>query len=247
MKIVLLITISVILLSCDEDSKPTAPKETVLSMYSLLNVSQGNLWTYDKQITIKREWVDDEPESGRYELRSDDNYLFKMSRLSDNKNSFNLDLSCDSTQLFLNKLSFGSSLAEIILEKLEFKKIKIADLNETNWEIDTLFYEDIQIEDYTFFGYISFDAKRLSDTTVIFNTVERSLFRYDLKMSVIARNEINGAPWIVYPQYSFGLIKDIGFYNIKLINHRNTALKVEEFDYKLKSLDRVVLESKTLE
>jgi hypothetical protein len=239
-KIIATLGLILALTSCSDDKSPTQTSKGVESMYSWLNIDGGLRWDYDKQ-THKRSnpWIDAEPEYGEYLITSDTSSIFKLRKVSDDSSSFEMNLSYDSTQAFMNSFSVGDNFIDPILKNLDFKRIKIADMYENEWSVDTLFYENIAIDDKnTFYGYIAFQANRLEDSTVVFDGVEKVLKRFQLIVRVIAHQKEKGYFFTVYPGYYFSLIDGVGFYQIRLWNHTNTAIAVQEFNYQLKDISQ---------
>ena len=112
-------------------------------------------------------------------------------------------------------------------------------MNETEWTVDTLHFKDIPVDEKnTFFDYIAFKAKRIVDSTVVYNAKEEISKRFELEIRLIANQVENGYLIIVYPAYYFSLIDGVGFYRIQLVNHTNTAIKVEGFDYILDNKEK---------
>lgn len=239
-RIIIILTLILITMACSDDKTPIQPEKNVESMYSWLNLKGATKWNYDKRTHMRgKPWVDEVPEYGTYEINSDTSATFVLHKISDNSISFKMDLSYDSTQLYMNTFSLGDDFIDPILKKLDFNRLKIADLNLKEWSIDTLFYKDIALDDKnTFYGYIAFKVNRLEDSTVIYNGSEKTLKRFQLLVRVIAYQVEKGYLFTVYPGYYFGIIDGVGFYNIKLWNHTNTAIFVPEFEYTLKGVKK---------
>lgn len=239
-KLVVIIVLSILLYSCSDDKTPTKPPIIEgTSMYSWLNINTTNKWIYKRQSRVRgKDWINEESEYGKYTVLSDTGSVFNFFKVLDNTSTLNMDLSYDSTRAFMNSFSVGDNFIDPVLEKLDFKRLKIADMNETEWNLDTLFYEDVAVDKKnTFYGYIAFKANRISDSTIVFNGEEKVLKRFELIIRIIANQVENGYLFTVYPGYYFSIIDGVGFYRIQLLNHTNTAIAVEEFDYTLEKLE----------
>lgn len=240
-KIFAILALTLLLNSCSDDKEtPTKPIVEGESMYSWLNLDAANKWQYKKQTKLRNDpWLDAEPEYGKYTLTSDTSAFFTMHNVSDNESTFSMDLSYDSTSAYMNSFSVGDNFIDPVLEKLDFKRLKIADLIEREWSLDTLFFEDIAVDEKnTFYGYIAFKAKRVTDSTVVYNGKEVQSKRFELEIWLIANQVEKGYLFTVYPGYYFSLIDGVGFYRIQLRNHTNTAIKVEGFDYILDRIEK---------
>lgn len=224
--------------SADKDT-PTGPKDEVTSIYSLMNIDDSKTWNYQKETMFRNDpWELQEPEYASYVISSDTSSVYTTYLKSDNSKTFSMDLSYDSTQAYMNTFSVGDDYIDPVLNQIDFDRIKIADLLQNEWSIDTVFYEDIDVDEKnTFYGYIAFEAKRVEDTTVTYNGEEKVVKRFQLEAWVEANQVQNGYVLRVYPGYYFSLIDGVGFYNIRLENHTNTAIKVEGFNYTLESVE----------
>lgn len=234
---ILFFALLLFILSCSDDQAPTKNEPHIESMYSWLNINSNTKWNYNKETHIRgKEWVEEAPEYGKYLITSDTSSIFTLYKTSDNSSSFVMDLSYDSTEAYLNTFSTGDDFVDKILKKLDFKRIKIADMTQTEWVPDTLFYNNIALDDKnTFYGYIAFKANRLADSTIVYNGVEKTLKQFRLEIRIIANQIEKGYYFTIYPAYYFSLIDGVGFYRIKLYNHTNTAIAIEELDYKLQN------------
>lgn len=241
-KLIALLAFSLFITSCSDDKKaPTEPPIDVESMYSWLNIDAAKKYQYTKQNRQRagKEWIDAADEYGKYTVTSDTSAFYTMHKVSDNESTFSMDLSYDSTKAYMNSFSVGDNFIDPVLEKLDFKRLKIADMNETEWSLDTLFYEDIAVDEKnTFYGYIAFKAKRVADSTVVFIGKEEISKRFELEIRIIANQVEKGYLLVVYPGYYFSFIDGVGFYRIQLKNHTNTAIAVEEFDYILDRIEK---------
>lgn len=230
----------VLFVACSDDKgNPTEPEDNVTSMYSLLNIDDTKTWNYQKEKKFRNDpWELQEPEYASYEVSSDTSSVYTTYLKSDNSKTFSMDLSYDSTQAYMNTFSVGDDFIDPVLNQIDFDRIKIADLERNQWTVDTVFYEDIDVDEKnTFYGYIAFEAKRVADTTVTYNGEEKVAKRFQLEAWVEANQVQNGYVLRVYPGYYFSLIDGVGFYNIRLENHTNTAIKVEGFNYTLESIE----------
>lgn len=241
MKNILALILLVGLLSACSDDKgtPTEPEDEVTSMYSLMNIDDSKRWNYQKETKNRNDsWELQEPEYGSYVINSDTSSVFTTYLKSDDTKTFSMDLSYDSTQAYMNTFSLGDDFIDPVLNQIDFDRIKIADFKRNEWTLDTVFYEDIDVDEKnTFYGYIAFEAKRVGDTTVTYNGEEKVAKRFQLEVRVIANQVQKGYLFTVYPGYYFSLIDGVGFYNIRLENHTNTAILVEGFNYTLESVE----------
>ncbi|TNE35481.1 hypothetical protein EP342_01550 [bacterium] len=236
-RIIVILALSLFIFACSDDKTPTQPIKNVESMYSWLNINGNTKWNYDKKSHIRgKDWIDEEPEYGNYLITSDTSSIFKLQKMSDGTSTFQIDLSYDSTKAYMNSFLLGNEFVDPVLKKLDFKRLKIADMNEKEWDLDTLFYNDIVVDDKnTLYGFIAFKANRLEDSTVVYNGSEKVLKRFQLTIRVIINQVENNYYFTIYPAYSFSLIDGVGFYQIRLWNHTNTAIAIQEFEYNLKN------------